>query len=189
MRLTLTLLFLATVSFAQNQGPVASISSKDKELQKLLAIQVKSPSNENQQKVKVLINQVFDFGELAKRSVPAAQWDKNKALQPRFVKAFRTVVENSSVKKLEVYRADSTKYSEPKISGNTAIVKATAFQGGKTSELVYKMFRSNNKEWKAWDLEIDGMSTLQTYKDQFKKILAKKTFAELVAQLEKKAAQ
>jgi phospholipid transport system substrate-binding protein len=187
MRFSLILFIMAGLAFAQD--PVKSISAKDKDLQALLALQVKAPNEENKTKIKVLINDVFDFEELAKRSVPKATWDKNKALQKRFVAAFKAVIQNSSVKKLEVYKADSTTYAKPKVSGANATVTATAWQNKKKSELVYKMILNSKKEWKAWDLEIDGMSTLQTYKDQFKKILAKKSFEELVKQLEKKAAQ
>src|SRR6187402_49513 len=62
-------------------------------------------------RIKFLINDIFDFEELGRRALGAETWKSaTPDQQKRFVKAFREMVENASVKKLEVYQSDSSAY-------------------------------------------------------------------------------
>jgi phospholipid transport system substrate-binding protein len=137
-------------------------------------------------RIKVLINGIFDFEELGRRAL-GARWAKMPpAQQARFVKAFREMVENSSVKKLEVYASDSTRYDAAETENGKAAVTAHVFSKGTESIVVYKLLLKDGT-WKAWDLVIDDLSTAGNYGEQFKKILEKNTMDGLIAKLEKKA--
>jgi hypothetical protein len=113
--------------------------------------------------------------------------------QKRFVKAFREMVENSSIKKLEAYHSDSTSYDPPELreasgtKGPAATVTSHVFSKGQESIVVYKLLVKDG-EWKAWDLIIDDLSTAGNYGDQFRKILQTSNMEGLIARLEKKAA-
>jgi ABC-type transporter MlaC component len=86
--------------------PVETIRAKDKELQQVLRGRDVSKQTA---RIKVLINGIFDFEELGRRALGPATWGKMTPVQrTRFVKAFKAMVENSSVKKLEAYTSDST---------------------------------------------------------------------------------
>src|SRR6187402_2306514 len=101
-------------------GPVEIIRAKDKELQQLL--RAKDVSKQTA-RVKTLINGIFDFEELGRRALGPATWAKMTPTQKtRFVKAFKSMVENSSVKKLEAYTSDSTRYEPADINGDKATV-------------------------------------------------------------------
>jgi phospholipid transport system substrate-binding protein len=53
----------------------------------------------------------FDFEMPAKKSLSAKDWDaQDAASQEKFVSEFKCMVRNSSAKRLELYRADSTIY-------------------------------------------------------------------------------
>jgi phospholipid transport system substrate-binding protein len=103
------------------------------------------------------------------------------------VNEFQRMVRNSSAKRLELYRADSTIYEPAKMKGdNEARVVAHLWNKGKESVLEYKMSLVDGK-WKAWDLVIDDLSTARNYKEQFSQILKNKSFAELIDIISKKA--
>jgi phospholipid transport system substrate-binding protein len=166
--------------------PVAAIKKKDTELQALLK---KSSHNAKEmERVKSLLNDSFDFELLAKKSLSAKDWNaQDEASQQKFVAEFQRMVRNSSAKRLELYRADSTIYEPAKMKGaEEARVTAHLWNKGKESVLEYKMSIVNGN-WKAWDLVIDDLSTARNYKDQFSQILKTKSFAELIDVISKKA--
>ena len=177
---------ILTLAFANAEvpNPVDAIRSKDVELQKLLR---QKDATQKTDRVKVLINGIFDFEELGRHALGPATWSKMPAAQQtRFVKAFSAMVENSSVKKLEAYISDSTRYDAPEINSDKTSVTAHVYSGGTESIVVYKLLLKQNS-WKAWDLVIDDLSTAGNYGDQFKKILQKSTMDQLIAKLEQKA--
>ena len=177
---------LAVVSLAAatTPDPVGVIRAKDLELQKLLR-ERDAPAKTG--RVKTLINGIFDFEELGRRALGPETWGKMAPKQQtRFVQAFREMIENSSVKKLDAYVNDSTRYDATEINDERANVTAHVFSKGTESIVVYKLLIKRGS-WKAWDLVIDDLSTAGNYGDQFKKILAKNTVDGLIARLERKS--
>lgn len=173
-----------TLAVGEVPGPVEAIRAKDVELQKLLR---EKQTSGKTVRIKTLINDIFDFEELGRRALGPATWAKmSPNEQTGFVKAFREMVENSSVKKLDVYVSDSTRYEAPEINGEKATVTAHVHAKGAESIVAYKLMLKQGA-WKAWDLVIDDLSTAGNYGDQFKKILTKNTMEELITRLEKKA--
>ena len=186
IRKMFVLLTLASVLAFAADDPVSAIKKKDAELQTLLK---KSSRNAKEtERVKSLLNDSFDFAQLAKKSLSKGDWDKQDAAsQEKFVAEFQRMVRNSSAKRLELYRADSTVYEPAKMKGtDEARVVAHLWNKGKESVLEYKMSLVNGN-WKAWDLVIDDLSTARNYKEQFGQILKTKSFAELIDIITKKA--
>lgn len=173
------------VAFAANPGdPVAIIKKKDAELQKMLRDKEASKKTD---RLKVLINGIFDFEELGKRALGPDTWKTmTPDQQKRFVKAFKAMVENASVKKLEAYESDSSTYDAPEVSNGKANVTAHVWNKGTESVVTYKLL-AEDSTWKAWDLIIDDLSTARNYGDQFKTILKTSNIDGLIAKLEKKA--
>lgn len=183
---TITAILAAgAMAFAANPGdPVAIIKKKDAELQRMLRDKEASKKTD---RLKVLINGIFDFEELGKRALGPDTWKTmTPDQQKRFVKAFREMVENASVKKLEAYESDSSTYEAPEIANGKASVTAHVWNKGTESVVTYKLL-AEDSTWKAWDLIIDDLSTARNYGDQFKTILKNSNIDGLIAKLEKKA--
>lgn len=170
------------------KDPVELIRQKDIELQALLKINKKKSEPKTIEKIKFLINDIFDFEALAQKSLNSETWDTLGDLEKSdFVSNFKKMVENSSVKKLEIYESDSTTYEESKVRNGKAKVTAHVWSGGKESILVYKVDQNDLGAWKAWDLVIDDLSTVRNYREQFSKILETKPFSELISIIKEKA--
>ena len=184
-KLMILVVGLSLVAFAA-EDPVAAIKKKDGELQALL--KKSNHTAKEKERVKDLLSDSFDFEMLAKKSLSAKDWDaQDAASQEKFVSEFKRMVRNSSAKRLELYRADSTIYEPAKMKkDNEARVVAHLWNKGKEAVLKYKMTQLNGK-WMAWDLVIDDLSTARNYKDQFSQILKTKSFAELIDIISKKA--
>ncbi|HOG68568.1 MAG TPA: ABC transporter substrate-binding protein [Fibrobacteraceae bacterium] len=180
-------IFLVSAAFLFSaENPVSVIKKKDGELQSLIK---KSSLTKNQkERIKTLLNDSFDFQLLAKKSLANSVWNaQTPAALDTFVNEFQRMVRNSSAKKLEMYRADSTVYEEAKLKGtDEARVIAHVWYKGKESVLEYKMSLVNDS-WKAWDLVIDDLSTARNYKEQFSTILKTKSFNDLIQIIREKA--
>ena len=139
IRKMFVLLSLASVLAFAAEDPVNAVKKKDAELQTLLK---KSSRNAKEtERVKSLLNDSFDFALLAKKSLSKGDWEKQDAAsQEKFVAEFQRMVRNSSAKRLELYRADSTVYEPAKMKGtDEARVVAHLWNKGKESVLEYKM--------------------------------------------------
>ena len=184
-KLTILVVGLSLMAFAA-EDPVAAIKKKDGELQALL--KKSNHTAKEKERVKDLLSESFDFEMLAKKSLSTKDWDaQDAAAQEKFVTEFKRMVRNSSAKRLELYRADSTIYEPAKMKKEgEARVVAHLWNKGKEAVLEYKMSQVNGK-WMAWDLVIDDLSTARNYKDQFSQILKTKSFADLIEIISKKA--
>jgi phospholipid transport system substrate-binding protein len=166
--------------------PVDAIRRHDQDLQTLLKRY--QPANAAQRDtLKHMINEMFSFPELGKRSLGKTWGTLGKADQDSFLVVFKKAVESSSMKRLENYRADSTKYAASVGEGDRTSVTATVYRNGKSSKVVYKLFQQKGG-WQAWDLILDDVSTLHTYKDQFATIIAKEGFPGVLSRLRAKVA-
>ncbi len=181
----LILMVFSSLLFA-NTDPVHTIKKNDAELQKLL--KKSSLTKAEKDRIKNLLNDSFDFKLLAQKSLAPAVWSaQSEADQSMFIKEFQRMVRNSSARKLEMYKADSTIYDKPKLRGNEeARVTAHLWYKGKETILEYRMTMVENS-WKAWDLIIDDLSTARNYKEQFSTLLKKKSFSELIQVIRDKA--
>jgi phospholipid transport system substrate-binding protein len=190
MKLSLCLALTAlTVSplFAQTKisDPVEAVRLHDQHLQSFLK-RYQSSNVAQRDTLKHLINEMFSFPELGKRALGKTWGTLKKADQDTFVSVFKKAVESSSIKRLENYRADSTKYATAFGTADKTVVMATVYRGGKPSKVVYKLFQQNGS-WQAWDLILDDVSSLQAYKDQFASIIAKDGFPTVISRLRAKA--
>ena len=186
IRKMFVLLTLASVLAFAADDPVSAIKKKDAELQTLLK---KSSRNAKEmERVKSLLNDSFDFALLAKKSLSKGDWDKQDAAsQEKFVAEFQRMVRNSSAKRLELYRADSTVYEPAKMKGtDEARVVAHLWNKGKESVLEYKMSLVH-APWTPRARVIDRLSPARNHKEQFGQILKTKSFAELIDIITKKA--
>lgn len=170
------------------QSPVDVIRTRNQLVTQILAAAGEEPNEQTRERLKDVINGVMDFRELSRRALGKHWSERTEQEQTEFVDVFEQLIRNSSVKKLSIYRADSVTYEEPTISGNNATVRTNAYKDRKSVEIVYEMHRVRS-EWKAYDLVVDGASTVRTYRDSFYKQLAKTSYSEMYAKLVRKLSE
>jgi len=180
---------LAAVVYAAPAAAQASpdqvVRARNEAVQKALAEAGDDISDATRERLKDVINGLIDFRELSKRAL-RRHWDRRSPEeQERFVEVFRELVRNSSVQKLEVYEADSITYEPAEVEGDQARVVTHAFEDGKSVEIVYLMHRVDG-EWKAYDVIIDGSSTLRTYMDSFQREIRASSFEAMLRRMEEK---
>lgn len=105
-----------------------------------------------------------------------------------FTEAFRALLEQTYMKKIEGYSGEKVNFTGETSDGGTATVKSVIITTKQTEvPLDYKL-QQQGDQWQVVDVFIEGVSLLDMYKDQFNEALQQGSFADLVKSLKKKAA-
>lgn len=173
---------------AAQQGPAEVIRSRNVAVEKILDAAGDPVSEATRERLKDVINGFIDFTELSKRSLGKHWEERTPVERQEFVDVFRTLVRNTSVRKLEVYEADRMDYPPAVVTGATAKVTTIAHKGTKAVTIVYHMHKLGN-EWKAYDVVIDGASTARNYRDSFYREIAKTSYRAMYEKLVRRAGE
>lgn len=169
---------------AVEESPVEIIKNRNKTVEEIIGNK-DEVLGETKERLKDIINSFMDFNELSRLALGKYWKQRTKQEKRDFANVFQQLIRNSSVKKLEIYRADRMVYEEPEINGSKAKVTTIAYKKRKQFEITYKMHKVDN-EWKTYDMEIDGVSTARSYRDSFYKQIAKTSYKEMYDKLVKK---
>ncbi len=169
---------------AVEESPVEIIKNRNKTVEEIIGNK-DEVKGETKERLKDIINSFMDFNELSRLALGKYWKERTKQEKRDFANVFQQLIRNSSVKKLEIYRADRMVYEEPEINGSKAKVTTIAYKKRKQFEITYKMHKLDN-EWKTYDMEIDGVSTARSYRDSFYKQIAKTSYKEMYDKLVKK---
>lgn len=143
------------------------------------------------EKVKVeqiykIVSPLFDFSLIAKLTLGRTNWPKlSPSQREKFTSLFTKRLRNSYLEKVKLYKYEKAFY-KPVQQQKKTIVYVPMQLITKDSEIaiLYKL-RKTDKYWKIYDVEIQGVSILMTYRSQFDDILRRGTVKDLLSQLEK----
>lgn len=187
----LTVLLLAVAS-ANNSPLIAVQSTIDSILDTIRDKSLSTPAKkeERRNKIRSLINERFDFEEMAKRSL-ARHWKKRTPAEKKeFVSLFSQLLESSYIGKIEGYSDEKITYDKEEIKGGGkyGVVSTTIATENVDIPINYKVILRGDTWW-VYDITIEGVSFISTYRNQYNKIIGKESYAALVQKMEKKLAE
>lgn len=170
------------------------LADKKSEVQKLLKeridivvslLQKKDmDKKEKDEQIIETVRPIFDFRQMAKLSLGKKYWpglDKEK--QTAFTDLFIARMQESYLEKLDLYSNEEIVYEEPLEVKNKIHVPVRLVSKDNSIDMLYKFYRSN-PGWMIYDVEIEGVSVIQTYRTQFDGILKDGSIDDLLAKLE-----
>lgn len=129
--------------------------------------------------------QVFNFKEMSKR-VLGQTWRKIDPLErEHFTRLFTKLLENAYLGKLEEYSGQTIVYKDERVKGKKAAVSTVIYDENTFLPVNYVMLNTDTG-WRVYDINIEGVSLIRNYREQFKSILRKKKFDGLVKIIEEK---
>ncbi|HJV58292.1 MAG TPA: ABC transporter substrate-binding protein [Methylomirabilota bacterium] len=136
--------------------------------------------------VRKIANEIFDFGEIAKRSM-ARHWQPlSEAQRSEFVGLFADLLERSYISKIETYGGEKIQYIAERIDGDYATVSTKIItKNGTEVPIDYRMIKRADR-WLVYDVSIEGVSLVSNYRTQFNKIIQTSSYSELVSKLRNK---
>jgi len=140
---------------------------------------------ERRKKIMSSIKDGFDFREMSKRVLGRKWRDINDQQRDHFTELMTTLLENVYIGKLEKYSNQTVEFKAEKIKGSRAQV-STVIENEGTKIPVHYIMKKNGDRWKVYDINIEGVSLVRNYQQQFKSILRKEKYEGLVKVLEEK---
>lgn len=137
-------------------------------------------------KLRSAIEKQFDFKEMSRRSL-ARQWRKRTPEERiEFVDLFSGLMEKNYIGKIESYTDEVIRYTKEEIDEEYAKVRTVIVTKRKQEiPITYRLHKVDGV-WRVYDVSVKGISLINTYRQQFRSIIRRHSYAELVKILRRK---
>ena len=187
------LLFISIPAFADGDSPIEALQKGVEEGLRILKDPELSEADRKQiqqQKLRIILEQLFDFREFSRR-VLASHWkDFTPAQREDFIKVFAEFLGKFYMGKLqEKYKDESLIYVNQELrSATRALVNIKVVWKGQKVPVDLRMIR-RHELWKVYDIEVLGISAVKNYRAQFRSLLSKQTPGQVIEKLKQKIEQ
>jgi phospholipid transport system substrate-binding protein len=195
MKRSLVVLVIALAALALSQvsafsaAPLETIKPQVNRALEVLrdpALKAESAKAAKEKKIWEILDSVFDYNELSKRTL-AQNWKKlSPDQQKEFISLFGKLLGGVYMDRIIAYKDEKVVFGKvTNLSDKTAEVQSQVIQSSKSIPIHYRMILKDG-EWKVYDVVIEGASLVQNYRTQFREILTNKTPEDLLKQLREK---
>ena len=145
-----------------------------------------SKKTERKRQLREVVYARFDFNEMAQRSL-GSEWRKRSPEEKKeFVQLFTGLLEETYLDALESYNGEPVRYLNERQDKNFAEVNTKlANHKGEEFWLDYRLHNVNGA-WKVFDVVIENVSLVNNYRSQFRRVLAKTSYRELIQSMKDK---
>lgn len=177
-------IFMASVAFATPGEDVKK--TVDEVVHIVASKEMKKNPAKRRQALKKSISTIFDYSEMAKRSM-GKYWNVRTAAEKKnFTELFAALLENSYASKIESYNNEKIVYIKDLVDGDYAEVRSKVITPARDEfTLDYRLAKQNGK-WMVYDVIIEGVSLVSNYRSQFNKIISANGYNKLVEKLQSK---
>lgn len=141
---------------------------------------------ERNERLKEIIYSLFDFNEMARRSL-GAHWRRlTPRQQQEFVPAFRDFLEGIYADRVDLYNGERALFLKEVLDGEYAeVYSKVVSKKGTEAGVVYKLHRMNGS-WKVYDIVVENISLISNYRAQFSRLMANSSFEELIRRMKER---
>jgi phospholipid transport system substrate-binding protein len=124
-------------------------------------------------RLRQIVYPLFDFSEMAMRSL-GANWRRlNPQQQKEFVSIFTALLEKTYADQIDLYNGQQVVYTGESIDGDYARVDSRIIDNnGQTYSVVYQLHKVDGK-WRIYDVVAENISLVNNYRSQFNRVLAR----------------
>ena len=182
------LLFFASMGFSAEKDDASTVENLIKtKTDKAVALIKEKGLSEKEKKKKIfeIVSPLFDVNIMSKLTLGKKYWPKLTPEQKkRFIELFKKRIKMVYLDRVTIAGNLSVTYKKAIVKGKRIIYIPSVFtSNGKGYSVVFKLWKSE-KGWKIYDVEVEGISIIRTYRSQFNDILSKGTVDDLFKKLE-----
>ncbi len=138
-----------------------------------------------EKRISKIVTPIFDFPLMAKLVLGRKHWPKFTPPQrEKFTRLFTERLKRSYREKIALYKDEEVLFKPKVQKKKTTYIPMELRYEDKKVAILYKL-RKVAKRWKIYDVEIQGVSILLTYRSQFDEILRHGTVEDLLSRLQK----
>lgn len=184
MKILFSFLLVATFGFALEFDKIDTTMKKNIN-QTIHILQTSNKSIESIAKeIFTMFDSIFDYHLMAQLSLSKKYKTLSPSQQKEFDVAFEKNLKRSFTDKLHLYKDETMKVlGGQKTKANRYNLKTSIILDGKIHYITFK-FHEFNQDWKIYDVDILGISVIQTYRSQFADIISQEGFEKLLQKLE-----
>ena len=185
LTLLIFILFCSHPLFAIEESAISTFMQSNIDTVTDILRDKKISQEERSNKIYTIFDSIFDYTLMAQLSLGGKQWTALSASkQAEFTKLFEMKLKLSYMEKLDLYTNEKMviknleKIKDARIHLTTHLIK-----NNEVYEIIYKFYKNKNNSWMIYDVDILGVSIIQTYRTQFADFLAKESFDSLLEKL------
>jgi len=183
------LLSLTVATAAWALTPTETVkSSVDQALQSLSQISAGTPEGAERRRAEIrrVADSLFDFTEMSRRALGRHWADRTDAERDEFVRLFTDLMARSYIGKIDRYAGEAIAYLGERVDGDEASVQSQVVTAkGSQIPVEYRLHRVNDA-WTAYDVFVENVSLVGTYRSQFDRVIKSESFPSLLKRLREK---
>ena len=186
LNIFLTVGTLFSVCFAEDQTALPLVKvTIDKVVAAAESLRGESNRAERRIKLREIIDERFDFPEMAKRSLGANWLKLTPEQQTEFVNVFSQLLSKTYMNRVEEAKPGMISVNTEQLEFPRSIVKTKVSHEGQTFPIDYKLY-SQNGAWKVYDVVIENIGLIANYRNEFSGTIRNDGFDALIIKLKDK---
>jgi phospholipid transport system substrate-binding protein len=148
------------------------------------ALKVEDRRAERRAAVRKIAIDVFDVQETARRALGPHWQQRSPQEREEFVQLFAELLERSYINKIDLFGGEKLRFTEEKIDGDHAVVRAKVItRQGTEVPVEARMINRSGNRWQVYDIVIENISLIGNYRSQFDRIIRSSSYGELAKRL------
>jgi len=181
----LALSILSNSAFADDRTTVEKLLKSKLDAVLLVLQNQKLDHQAKKGEISTIIMPVFDFPLMAKLTLGRKHWpEMTKEQQAKFTALFISLLKESYLEKISLYLDERIVFQESVQVKRKVHIATDLISKDNRISMLYKFYKSKNG-WRIYDIEIEGISLIVTYRSQFAQVLNEGTVDDLIMKLEK----
>lgn len=135
---------------------------------------------ERRNRMRKVIHRYFDFEEMSRRSLARAWRKRTPKERAEFTDLFSYFMERNYASTLESYTNEKVVFGKETSDAEFAKVNTLIITTDKKEvDILYRLHKVGG-EWRVYDVLVEGVSLVKNYRDQFRSIIRRTSYANLV---------
>jgi len=143
--------------------------------------------SERAAEIKRIARDLFDFDEIARRALSRHWAGRTPVQHTEFVGLFTDLLERSYLNRIEAYAGERIVYTGEAVDGTFATVRSKVITQRRTELGIDYRMHLRGSRWQVYDVLIDGVSFVSTYRSQFDRVIQAESYGALVERLRKRS--
>ncbi len=176
-------LFISRLAFADDINAVEDMIKSNFDAVMLILQEKELCADEKNNRINEIVSPLFNFRQMAKLSIGKKYWlGLSKEKKVKFTELFVERMKSSYREKLTLYTDEKVVYEAPVQVKNKIRYQTYLISKDNKLSMLYKLYKSGDT-WKIYDIEIEGVSIIKTYRSQFTQILQNGTIDDLLKKM------
>jgi len=134
--------------------------------------------------IKRVAVELFDFEKMARLTL-SRHWEvRTPEERAEFVRLLTQLLERTYIRKIESYAGETIVYIGSNVDGDYATVRSKVVSRRRSETPVdYRLYYLKDGHWRVYDVLIDGVSFVSTYRSEFSRVIHLSSYQALVETL------